>query len=36
MKIKQLGPGMLQQVQARCSNCGGSGYAPPKGAISLC
>jgi DnaJ family protein A protein 2 len=26
MKIRQLGPGMLQQVQTHCDACGGSGY----------
>jgi len=29
VKIKQLGPGMIQQIQSRCSNCGGQGYAAP-------
>lgn len=31
IKIKQLGPGMIQQMQMRCSNCGGAGFAPPRG-----
>jgi len=26
MKVRQLGPGMIQQVQAQCDTCGGSGY----------
>jgi len=26
MKVRQLGPGMLQQVQTHCDACGGSGY----------
>lgn len=29
VKIKQLGPGMIQQIQARCTTCGGTGYAAP-------
>lgn len=36
VRIKQLGPGMIQQMQTRCSNCGGAGYAPPKGERELC
>ena len=27
LKVRQLGPGMLQQVQARCDECGGKGKA---------
>merc|ERR1712178_508950 len=26
MKVRQLGPGMIQQVQMACDACGGSGY----------
>ncbi len=25
MKLRQIGPGMLQQMQSQCSDCGGSG-----------
>lgn len=25
-----LGPGMIQQIQSRCSNCSGNGYAAPE------
>ena len=27
MKVRQLGPGMLQQIQAHCDECGGKGKA---------
>ena len=27
MKLRALGPGMVQQIQQRCSKCGGGGYA---------
>ena len=27
--LRPLGPGMMQQIQQRCSQCGGSGYATP-------
>ncbi|GMH43372.1 hypothetical protein BSKO_11294 [Bryopsis sp. KO-2023] len=30
VRIKQLAPGMIQQMQMRCSVCSGSGHAPPK------
>lgn len=29
MKLRALGPGMVQQIQQRCSRCGGGGYACP-------
>lgn len=29
MKLRQLGPGMMQQIQQRCSRCSGAGYACP-------
>ena len=25
VKLRQLGPGMMQQLQSQCSDCGGSG-----------
>jgi len=34
MKTRMLGPGMIQQIQARCSNCNGVGKAAP--ANDLC
>jgi DnaJ family protein A protein 2 len=27
--LRPLGPGMMQQIQQRCSQCGGTGYATP-------
>jgi hypothetical protein len=29
MKLRALGPGMVQQIQQRCSRCGGGGYSCP-------
>lgn len=29
MKLRALGPGMVQQIQQRCSRCGGAGYSCP-------
>uniref|UniRef100_A0A7R9YYF8 Uncharacterized protein n=1 Tax=Chlamydomonas euryale TaxID=1486919 RepID=A0A7R9YYF8_9CHLO len=29
--IRPLGPGMMQQIQARCSSCQGSGFGTPAG-----
>ncbi|KAI3433861.1 hypothetical protein D9Q98_003664 [Chlorella vulgaris] len=29
MKLRALGPGMVQQIQQRCSKCGGGGYSCP-------
>ena len=29
VKIRPLGPGMVQQIQQRCSTCGGGGYHCP-------
>ncbi|KXZ50899.1 hypothetical protein GPECTOR_14g147 [Gonium pectorale] len=29
--LRPLGPGMMQQIQSRCSNCGGNGYSTPAG-----
>lgn len=29
--MRPLGPGMVQQIQARCSPCSGSGYSTPPG-----
>ena len=29
VRLRQIGPGMVQQVQARCSRCAGAGFAPP-------
>ena len=29
MKLRPIGPGMVQQIQQRCSRCGGAGYACP-------
>lgn len=29
VRIKQLGPGMIQQIQMKCTNCGGTGYKTP-------
>ncbi|KAI7841110.1 hypothetical protein COHA_005335 [Chlorella ohadii] len=31
MKLRALGPGMVQQIQQRCSRCGGGGYSCPPG-----
>ncbi len=27
--LRPLGPGMMQQIQSRCSTCGGNGYSCP-------
>ena len=27
--LRPLGPGMMQQIQQRCSQCSGTGYATP-------
>eukprot|EP00890_Picochlorum_soloecismus_P002594 jgi/Picsp_1/3335/NSC_06174-R1_-like protein len=29
VKLRQLGPGMVQQIQQRCSSCSGSGFSCP-------
>lgn len=29
VKLRPIAPGMVQQIQVRCSNCGGGGYACP-------
>lgn len=29
VKIRHIGPGMVQQIQQRCSSCGGGGYSCP-------
>ncbi|PSC75824.1 molecular chaperone [Micractinium conductrix] len=29
MKLRAIGPGMVQQIQQRCSRCGGGGYSCP-------
>lgn len=35
--IRQLGPGMIQQVQAKCSTCDGLGeYVPPEDKCPRC
>lgn len=30
MRVRQLGPGMVQQIQSQCSECAGSGYKVKK------
>eukprot|EP00967_Tisochrysis_lutea_P151731 scaffold295674_cov21-Tisochrysis_lutea.AAC.1 len=35
--IRPLGPGMVQQIQQRCSNCSGSGsMVPPSDVCGTC
>eukprot|EP00199_Chlamydomonas_sp_CCMP681_P000879 CAMPEP_0119104064 /NCGR_PEP_ID=MMETSP1180-20130426/2374_1 /TAXON_ID=3052 ORGANISM="Chlamydomonas cf sp, Strain CCMP681" /NCGR_SAMPLE_ID=MMETSP1180 /ASSEMBLY_ACC=CAM_ASM_000741 /LENGTH=447 /DNA_ID=CAMNT_0007088733 /DNA_START=11 /DNA_END=1354 /DNA_ORIENTATION=- len=29
VQLRPLGPGMVQQIQSRCTNCSGTGYATP-------
>jgi DnaJ family protein A protein 2 len=29
VQIRPIGPGMVQQIQARCSSCGGQGFSTP-------
>ena len=37
VKLRPLGPGMMQQIQQRCSRCGGAGYAcPPSDRCPTC
>lgn len=37
VKIRPLGPGMVQQIQQRCSTCGGAGYScPPSDRCTAC
>ena len=37
VKLRQLGPGMVQQIQQRCSGCSGSGFAcPPSDRCGKC
>jgi DnaJ family protein A protein 2 len=37
MKLRALGPGMVQQIQQRCSRCGGGGYScPPSDRCPTC
>jgi len=31
LRVRQLGPGMIQQVQARCDKCAGAGYSLKSG-----
>lgn len=36
-KLRPLGPGMVQQIQQRCSRCGGGGYScPPSDRCAQC
>jgi len=37
VKLRQLGPGMVQQIQQRCSGCSGSGFScPPSDRCGKC
>jgi len=37
VKLRQLGPGMVQQIQQRCSSCSGAGFScPPSDRCSRC
>ena len=37
VKLRQLGPGMVQQIQTACSKCSGTGsYVPPGDRCSTC
>lgn len=37
VKLRALGPGMMQQIQQRCTNCGGAGYScPPSDCCPTC
>lgn len=37
VKLRPIGPGMMQQIQQRCSGCGGSGFAcPPSDRCNPC
>lgn len=37
VRVKQHGPGIIQQIQTRCTTCGGSGYsAPPEDRCTPC
>lgn len=37
VKVRPIGPGMMQQIQQRCSSCGGAGFqAPPSDRCASC
>lgn len=37
IQIRPLGPGMVQQIQSRCSTCSGTGYStPPSDKCTVC
>jgi DnaJ family protein A protein 2 len=37
VKMRQIGPGMVQQIQQRCSSCAGAGFScPPSDRCSRC